>query len=70
MQMRAYSHSAVVEVQANDASSQSEILLDPVSRFLLNDALSLGACFKIVVERQKIRRAHNCGPGLVYIFSC
>lgn len=56
--MLAYPQNTIMEVQANDASSQSEILLEPVSYFLLNDALCLWAGLNVVTERQKSLSRH------------
>lgn len=45
-----------MEVQTNDAGSQGEILLNPGSYFLLDNALSFRTSIQVVIKRQEICR--------------
>lgn len=57
----AYPDSTVMEVQANNASSQGVVLLNPGTHFSLDDGLGVWACLKVVSERQEILRIwQNC----------
>ena len=49
---KTYPNGTIMEVQADNASSQGVILLNPSPNLVLDDAFNIGACVEIVSERE------------------